>query len=286
VRDDYLKVLLEKLSWITELGENLGVPILQAGDLFDHWSQPSAVLNAIADVIMPGGGSLRNRAGMRPGRWVCTIGQHDLPNHNLEQIADTAWYNMELSGAIEMDDNGICDCYAWGNGARTAKGRDVALAHVSTWMKPYAPNQAPNEAMRTLRRFTKCGYKVVVTGDNHSRFYYADRAGKLLVNPGSVMRMTADQANHVPAVTIIYIDSDGKYRLEHRIIPIEDNVRASEVESVSVMDERIETFVRRLGESKDVALSFKDNIKRIAKETNASADIISLLKECTKQESA
>lgn len=275
-RDDYFEVLLKKIHWICELGTELQVPVFQAGDLFDHWSQPPTVLNAVA-------AALKTSARSPKTRWECTIGQHDVPNHDLQQIKSTAWQNMRLAEVIDYRSS--VDCYGWGAPIHACSNSlGIALAHVSTWMKPYAPGQAPVEAMRTLARFVKQGYRLVITGDNHSRFSYVDKAGNILINPGSVMRMTADQADHVPSVTVIHRDESGAYRLEHRTIPVIDEIRPTEVEEANVMDERIETFVKRLGESQDVTLSFRDNLKKVAKGAKASAGVISILKECTRTE--
>jgi predicted phosphodiesterase len=77
---------------------------------------------------------------------------------------------------------------------------------------------------KTLLRKAK-QFDLIITGHNHDSFVIKV-GGRLLVNPGSIMRSTTKQINHKPRVYLWY-DEDN--HVEPVFLPIEKNVLSTEV---------------------------------------------------------
>jgi hypothetical protein len=105
----------------------------------------------------------------------------------------------------------------------------------------------------------KLGYDLIVSGDNHQQFVKGN-----IVNPGSLMRMSSDQADFEPAV-FGFRRSDSAYPDVTRIpLPIEkDAVKATArpAEEKASRDERMEAYITRARRQFEDRLSFEKNLE-------------------------
>lgn len=253
--DDYFAAQARKIKFIRELQkEHGGIPVLDAGDLFDKW-KPSPFLLQWA---------IRNLPDM-----TTVEGNHDQSSHNSDLFAKTGLAVLEAAGVITIPrkplllENSRTEVHAfpWGSpfyGAEPVEGRNVALVHTMTYVgrSPYPGCKDPG-AGALMEKLP--GFDLIVSGHNHKPFV-VERNGRLLVNPGSIMRSNADQHDHKPRVYLWYAEDN---HAEPVFLPIEDGVVSREhLEVVEAREDRMTAFVSRLNQDVEIGLSFERNMER------------------------
>lgn len=269
--DNYLDALCTKFSWLTTAYNNLII----AGDLFDHWKTDPYVVNRLLD------------AWNRKCKIYAIPGQHDLPQHSLELIDKSSFQILVNSGVITRLRPDVAtridgwDVFGAGWGEEWPRHIDnplrpqLLVGHKTTWMDPFAPGQAQGDAARLL--MANPGWEGILVGDNHKTFFV--QAGKrALVSPGSIMRMRVDQMNHRPCV---YTLGHNKINADAEYIPIEDIMSDVVANEKKDKDARVTAFVTRLGEQKEVGLSFTDNMKQYLEENEVNDSVKRIISECT-----
>jgi len=257
-RDDYWEAQETKITFIHELQVKHNCPILIAGDVF-HEAKPSHYL-------------LQWAIGFLPKGIVCIPGQHDLPQHNPELFLHSGLGVLYSAGNVRVLHKGwpgheTFDLVIWGFGWGSElkpvdplfkeHKKEIALVHRlinrPTGDRTFPSADSPYEIMDRLE-----GFDLIVSGDNHLPFV-VKRGKQLLVNPGSMMRMTADQIDHRPRVYLWYADTN---EVEPAYLPIEGGViDRSHIEEPEARDARLEAYEARLREGVEVGVSFDDNMK-------------------------
>jgi DNA repair exonuclease SbcCD nuclease subunit len=263
--DDYLAAQVEKLEFLCGLAKKYEVPVLDGGDLFNRWKSPPWLLRLFIE-------NLR-----RLQLFISTPGNHDLPEHSMESLARSSLAVLVAAGAVNIGPRvDVVDlkdgdtafhayCVPWGEqpAARppSMDKPNVLITHTMTWAskKPPYPG-AEYEGGPALHLLKKCpGFDLIVTGHNHDSFV-VEHEGRLLVNPGSMMRMSAAQEGHKPSLYLWYADEK---RVERVLYPAAPGVISREhLDVVQERDERIEAFVRSLREGGELGLSFEENLDR------------------------
>jgi hypothetical protein len=270
--DDYLEAQMRKIKFIKSLSDDHGgIPVIMAGDLFNKWwiGPAKESKEFIADLI-------------KELPWIIMVpGQHDLPYHNLELLPKSGLAILEaagivdilinqlsilgqqpthrLPGKIPIDITGFpygvkyCDLKTRAKGIRTI----CVMHHLVMADKEKAwPGAEEERASKLLKKLK--GYDVILTGDNPKQFVL-EKDKRLLVNPGSMMRMKSDQEDHIPAVYLWWAESN---TIEARPLPMEEGVISQEhIETEEKREERISAFVTRLSDDVEVGLSFRENLE-------------------------
>lgn len=292
--DDYWEIQWEKIEFINKLQKKYEIPILLAGDLFDKWKVPPrlesyAIYNLPDDII-------------------AIPGQHDLKNHNLNLINETSFNVLISAGRINREDNnwisfkGQCHgtirkcydniptiplfyyihTYPYGipikplkNDSSRQKGaRNIAIVHQFTYIGRTWPGNTASNARKLLRSLP--GYDLIVCGDNHKTFV-VEEDGRLLVNPGSLMRMDADQIDHKPCVFLYYAKDN---HVEPVYIPIEKGViNRDHLIKKEEKDKRIQAFVERVKNQKNLGLSFRKNLEKYFRDNETDKQVEELVWE-------
>ena len=118
-------------------------------------------------------------------------------------------------------------------------------------------------------------FDLIVTGHNHKTFV-VEKEGRLLVNPGSLTRQTADQADHHPCVFLWYAEDN---TVEEVSIPHEEGVISREhIEKKERRDGRIEEFISRLSAEYDVGLSFEENLARFEEKNKVRQSVMEIIR--------
>lgn len=271
--DDLRETQWKKQRWLRGLQQKYNCPILDGGDLFHHW-KPSPELLARAINEVP--------------RRIIVPGNHDLPAHNLDLYNKSGMRVLETAGInrtmFKEDMIGTSDfiifSFPWGvelkpDTTEPFEGRKVALCHVFTYpgRKPWPGCKAPRAKgiMRKLK-----GFDLIITGDNHQPFTI-EHDGQLLVNPGSLCRLTAGQAEHKPRVYLWYAENN---TVEPVYVPIEkDIITRTHIESKEERDERMEAFVSRLDDDFEVGLSFDENLTEFMSTNDISKPVKRIINE-------
>jgi DNA repair exonuclease SbcCD nuclease subunit len=256
--DDYIHAQENKLKFLRTLKmKNNDCSILCSGDVFDYW-KASPWLCSWAYRHLP---------------YMITIpGQHDLPMHSLTHFEKSALSLLENVGRVNVLKRntppfitktvltvvgvpfGGLDSF---EPPSLPPGGRILLLHEMVWKKK--PGWAVN-AWTSAELLEKYGnyFDLIVTGDNHQSF--TDRKKEcLLVNPGSMLRIGADQADFEPRCFLYYADENEAVPVP---FPIEENVHSRKhLDKKKERDERIAAFIERIKDDWDTGLSFRDNLK-------------------------
>lgn len=246
--DDFWETQWEKINFISELAQSHNCPVIHAGDLLDHW-KPSPMLLSKAFKHLP-------------QRFWTVYGNHDLPLHNLDLAYKSGANTLHEAGRINIF-NG---CH-WGQNPIEFSGfyikeRLMLPWHVMAYQgkKPFPGCTAPTSA-KLLRKYPQ--FDLIVTGDNHAPFV-EQYEGRLLVNPGSIFRLTAAQIFHKPRVYLYYEKTN---TVKPVYLPIENEVvNRDHLGIQELRTHRINTFVENLETNWKKELSFKDNLLEFCEE--------------------
>lgn len=277
--DDYVAAQERKLKFLQKLSDqNWGCPILCAGDVFHHW-KGSPWLSAWAYRHLP-----------QP--LIAIPGNHDLPAHSMERYGQstlslldeiteperltvlkregmTAADTLNIAGVPfgELENTKIPTRDV--DVLRTLQQgltQNILMIHELVWERrgSLQARIGGHTVTELLEKFGR-HYDLILTGDNHQSF--TARAGDaLLVNPGSMMRMTADQEDFRPQCFLYYADEN---RVEAVRFPMQYHVHSREhIDQAKERDERITAYIERMSEDWDLTLSFEQNLRAFFEENN------------------
>jgi len=235
----------EKVHFISKLQKKYNCSVIHAGDLFDHW-KPSPRL-------------LSYTIGYLPDQFYTLYGNHDLPQHNLELKEMTGIYTLQQAGVLKV----LSGCH-WD---REPNEQDIIVfgntrflvwhkfvykpGKVETWQADIGTN-----AVRILRKYKDLA-DVIVTGDNHQSFF-VKFGDKLLVNPGSMMRLTSQQKDFQPQVFLYDLETK---EIELIPLPIRQDVWVQDIRHPIKQDMDVQAFISGLqGEFKS-DLDYANNLR-------------------------
>lgn len=271
--EDFQKTLARKLSWLRELQhKHGGVPILDAGDLFHHWKPSPALLSWTMENL--------------PQPFITVPGNHDMPQHNLSMLglsglqvlwlSDTIYLLTDMrsmTGSEFIESHNLFlpfSLYAipWGQQELSPsclplrEGRKILLYHGMTYVgKPPYPGAEKEglSASRLLDRFPQ--FDLIVSGHYHSGFVICSKdQRRMLVNPGGIARMTADEIDRQPYV---YLWDAEQNKAVPVAVPIEHGViRRDYIIQQEERTGRMDAFLSRMTQDVEIRLSFRENLRR------------------------
>ena len=214
---DWYAAMERPLDEISALAEKHCCPVLCAGDIFDKWNSPPELINWAIQHI--------------PVDVYSIPGQHDIPNHNIEEMEKSAyrvldktqtiknisWREPECEDEYEFVHNDLC-VSSFPYGFKILKAPydkmpiQLALVHDYVWIKGHSYPNAPKEknfihCSKHMIKNKYCGYDVICYGDNHSGFL--TKVGDTTIfNCGTLMRRKSDEENYKPMVGLLYSDGN------------------------------------------------------------------------------
>lgn len=255
--DNYWEAQERKVRHISQLQDKYDVPLIVGGDLFDTWkTSPYLMQWAICNLE----------------RIIAIPGQHDLPQHSLKLFQKCGMAVLEAAGLVTVLGVGPRNSafnagefdvvgFPWGVkpgslNRRISGRRQIAVIHTLTYLgDPLWPGMVADDGLTLLRKLDQ--FDLILTGDNHKQFI-VEEDGRILLNPGSMMRATADQVDHRPAVFGWHIETN---TLERFDLPIESDVVSREhLELHEQRDARMDAFVSRLKTDYEIGFSFEQNL--------------------------
>jgi len=273
--DDYLEAQSKKLQFLSSLSEQNGnCPVLCSGDVFDRWKTSPWTISWVYKHL--------------PRPFICVPGQHDLPGHSLEQFERSALHTLGLvdqhvtilkGNSIVVNEVVVVGLPFGHNPNRitipTEGRRKILLLHELTWPEnhPYWDPSA-HTADELLSKFDE--FDIILVGDNHLSFVRR-KGGRVLVNPGSMLRITADQVNHRPRCFLYYADSNCVIPVH---LPIQKNVfDTKHLERKKERDARISAYIEKLGSAgkQGFTLSFRRNLEQFFKANKVSKEVRRLI---------
>lgn len=262
--DDFWKAQWEKIDLISQIARINNCPVIHAGDLFHHWKPSPYLLNTTIQHLPP---------------YFWTVyGQHDLPQHSLE-LAEKCGINV-LDSANKLKI--LPECH-WGqfptNGSQFYPNMETLILvwHTMAYKgtSPYFSESAMT-AKAILKKYPQ--FDLIVTGDNHQTFV-EEYKGRLLVNPGSLTRQTADQIDHKPCVFLWDAKTN---KVEQVFLPIDENAVSREhIEKQEKRNERIDAFISSLNTDWESDVSFKTNLEKFYAKNKINNEVKELITKFT-----
>jgi predicted phosphodiesterase len=272
--DNYQEAQSKKLEFLFKKQKELDVPIIDAGDFLNHhkcspFLETSLIENVPKDVLY-------------------TIpGNHDLPYNTMDCLKDSSLRVLEAAGAINillepiiMEVNGFSlyihpfpfsfeENFSY-NIPEDDADIKIAVAHTFVSKKGELPNSySARKIMGELPDFD-----VIITGHNHQSFMQENKT-QTLINPGSMMRMYADQGDYLPCFYVLYDDGN----IKTIPYPIVDNViDRSYIDKKKTTDARLEAFVSNINNDYEVELSFEKNMDSYLCSNETSKEVITQIK--------
>ena len=285
--DDYMLAQTSKLRFLQALSDdNDHCPILCAGDIFHNW-KASPWLSAWALTFLP-----------KP--MIVIPGNHDLPMHSLEYYDksglsllekvskssnnpflsvlgarnDLTTYISENGEAVEIIGVPFGQLKNMEIEQSTDKEKTrILMLHELVWpeARPVWGKADDWSAPELTKKYGKY-FDLILTGDNHQTFVYNDSKNNcLLVNPGSMMRMTADQADFEPCCYLYYASNN---EIKQINFPIKKEVHNRDyIDQKNDRDERIAAYIERMNHDWKISLSFPNNLQAFFAENDTPTKV-------------
>jgi hypothetical protein len=258
---DWMAVQAHYLNqlWISDEreGKDEYLPVICAGDIFDRWNPPPELINFALQHL--------------PDGMLCVPGQHDLPNHRIEDMYRSGYGVLKQAGRIvdlthSIQRQGwvrpvILHGFGWGEDIQPVpRDKDgclyVAVIHKYIWTIGHSYPGAPEEAHLAQLMPKLKGYDVAVIGDNHKGFSKKLKTGTFVFNCGGFIRRKSDELKYEPQVGILYDDgSVAAIKLNTSI----DRFRTPE-EMAEVFEVDMDGFVDQLEKLGEHGMDFRETV--------------------------
>lgn len=251
---DWYAAMRRPISQIRKLCEQYEAPLIIPGDIFDRWDAGGGAENRksspAAELI---NFAISELEQFNHGVYAIP-GQHDLPNHRLDEMHRAAYYTLVAARVIEdikpgqpvRHDDLVIHGFPWGVPIEPTEPDDdlihLAAIHAYIWREGSSYPGA-DEAEHVHQRRGRCqGFHATVWGDNHKGFMVGDR----LMNCGTLMRRKSDEIDYRPHVGLLHehgyispycLDVSQDLWLEEALVKHQD-------ESVTDVSSFIETLKR------------------------------------------
>jgi len=264
--DNYWETQKDKLLWLSDLQKQYNCPIIHSGDLLNHWKASPFLLSFMLQYL--------------PADINIVYGNHDLPQHSLQQIDKSGMRTLELAGRIKI----MKECH-WGTmpskgSLYLSKGeRKVLVWHTMTYTgnTPW-PGCTDLSAREMLEKYPE--FDLIVTGHNHKPFI-EELDGRILVNPGSLFRQSAAET-HTPGVVLYYAEENRVERVEYTYS--KNAISREHIKGKKNTESRYEAFIKQLKQEGDFELSFKKNLERYFAQNKVSKAVQDIIYQKMEEE--
>ncbi len=264
---DWIETQRKALNQIVKISKVKDAPVMVVGDLFHSNSDTTfecvQMVQQVADEL---------------GGLYVLAGNHDLPYHSSENIERSAIGVLFKSHNVFSIKDYFCshNVSAANFDGKDNENAEMVFKHVLTFpdAKSLPPNVDALTAKDLLNEFPNA--KWIFTGDYHHNFHY-QKNGRHVINPGCLLRQASDMKDYQCGVYLV--DTDKEIA---EFVPIIDNeqfVDDSYILKEEERTERIENFVNKLADTKNISLDFKENVYRAIQQNKFSDEMINMLEE-------
>lgn len=253
-----------------------GLPVLCAGDIFDRWNASPELINFALERL--------------PDNMYCVPGQHDLPNHSMDQIHRSGYGVLINAGKIKQLHPNISPeawnsmhvyGFGWGQKITPVHKREdwghkipvhVAVIHKFIWINEETkyPGAGEDSQLKSFAKQLK-GYDAVVIGDNHKGWVRLpsltkDESFKSqsylpktdVINCGTFIRRKSDEEDYHPAIGILFDDGtiERRYCLDTSIDKFHANAKVREAIAVNMAQ-----FINQLENLGEHGLNFEEAVR-------------------------
>ena len=249
--DNYFLTQINKLNFLFELGTKHNIwTFFCAGDFFDKAKVSEEFKTNLLECDMP--------------PFYVIPGNHDLPEHNVKNFKKSSLGVMKAADKVTVKENVPLETFHTANIKNRKIGLIHKLIHKSTEDSVVAEGKTISYPAQKLLKDNP-EFDLILSGDNHKTFV-EEYEGRLLVNPGSMMRMTAAQVDHKPCVFLYYAETN---TIEPVYFPIEQGVvsreHIEEKQHKEERDKRMDAFVKKAGINIELGIKFEKNLEEYFK---------------------
>lgn len=264
--DNYIEAQDRKLAFLKQLETQYDCPVIDAGDIFDYWkASPWLIARAYKNL---------------PSEIYTIPGNHDLPEHSMQQYEKSALHVLEVALAIrrlsktpyDRHDFTIAG-FAYGEKLEDVNADIVVIHDLVYEGNPPWPNAVGYQPKDLFKIFTKP--RLILTGHYHMALVAKSKDGRLVVNPGSMMRMTIVQKDYKPRCYLYNFDDN---EVEPVYFPIEEEVFDDRhIVEPKEKEERLSAFIEKLNMEWDLRLSFRANLETFFKKNKVNRKVEELI---------
>ncbi len=264
--DNYVEAQDRKLAFLKQLETQYDCPVIDAGDIFDYWkASPWLIARAYKNL---------------PSEIYTIPGNHDLPEHSMQQYEKSALHVLEVALAIrrlsktpyDRHDFTIAG-FAYGEKLEDVNADIVVIHDLVYEGNPPWPNAVGYQPKDLFKIFTKP--RLILTGHYHMALVAKSKDGRLVVNPGSMMRMTIVQKDYKPRCYLYNFDDN---EVEPVYFPIEEEVFDDRhIVEPKEKEERLSAFIEKLNMEWDLRLSFRANLETFFKKNKVNRKVEELI---------
>lgn len=273
IDENWMETQKKALKQIVKISKDRKAPVFVVGDLFHSNSDTSfeciQIVQQVADEL---------------GELYILPGNHDLPYHSSENIEKSAIGVLLNSNNIRLiktfnwlNEDGYKESLSASNFDEpdNVKAKNV-FKHILVFpdKKSIPPDVDAPIAKDLLSEFPNAKY--IFTGDYHHDFHY-EKNGRHVINPGCLLRQASDMKDYQCGV--YYVDTEDEIVEFIPIIDNEEFVDDSYILKQEEREQRIEDFVDKLKDTKNVSLDFVDNVQKAIKANNLDDNMINVLEE-------
>ena len=265
-KDDYVKTQKKKIRFINKTADQYDATIINAGDVVDKdiiMSQ-SEIVMTISFLIK----NLKKQYGI--------AGNHDLLYRDFDNVHRSLIQLLIASEKYVLIDKltlGNADIYGFNYGTSIEHKEKTNERMIAVYHGMVLPKENKiikgKIAIDLLKEFPE--YDVILTGDNHTTFV-EEYENRFLINPGSLLRMDADQTYHNPC---IFIYNTETHYYEKIYIPIGDDVISREhIDSAVEREDRLYSFIEKFDNDFTVTLDFIQSMDNYIQENKIETNVI------------
>jgi len=275
IDEDWMETQLNALNQIQKISEEKNAPVMVVGDVFHSNSDTSFECLRLVQYIAD-----------RLGELYVLAGNHDLPYHNSENLNKSAIGVLLNSNKVHL----IKDYFeklhfntdekilfsASNFDEQDYKNAKFVFKHVLCFpdVKSIPQNVDAITAKELLDEFPNAEW--IFIGDYHHNFHY-EKNGRHVINPGCILRQASDFKDYQCGVYCVDTDKN-----EIEFIPIIDKERFIDDSYILKQEEReqrIESFVDKLKDTKNISLDFIDNVHKAIQENRLESDVVDMIEE-------
>lgn len=270
--DDWLETQRNALEQIINYANEYEADVIVIGDIFHSTAETTnEIIGLVQEVAL---------CLERSGKSLYILaGNHDLPQHNLDNIHRSA-FNILLNSKniyhldqLKINRQANNEVSASNFGADDNLDAEIIFKHVLCF--PECATLPPSDKIvkpsELFAQFENAKY--IFTGDYHRQFVHAKGKTKKLLNPGCLLRQAADMIDYTPSVFLI--DFAGG-ELTYETLPIQDDVKLitdEYLEKEEMRNNRIEAFIERIKENEHVTFDFLENVHSLMKNNKIEPEI-------------
>lgn len=243
--EDWVETQRKQVDFVMDKAFAENCPLIIAGDIFHKPQVPDYFKSMLT---------------LRFFDWhvYALAGNHDLPHHSFDKIDDSSFGVLFNSGVIDAIPESL-GCYSHFGHILKYGNEELVFLHEPIFASEAdcPPNMKAKTAIQVMEEYPDA--KWIFCGDIHRGFHFKMQ-GRHLIMAGCLNRQTSDMIDYTPVIW--FIDTD-KEIIE--AIPVPDDVNMvtdAHIQQKNAKDDRIQTFVSSIKDSKTVTLDFAENVNK------------------------